>query len=118
MVEKTLSEQVQGIWKIAKKYCSLQFNYAKLTFAEKLVVLLSGIAIAAICFMLASFMILLLSFALVDMLKTVVSPIWAYIIVSAIFVLMIAIIIIFRRSLIVNPISRFISKLFFNERLK
>ena len=117
MNEKTLTEQIQNIWKVAKRYGCLQFDYAKLTFAEKLVILFSGIAVAAVCFILASFLVLLLSFALIDVLKEVMSSFWAYLIVSAIFVLMIGATILFRRQLIVNPISRFITKLFFDKKL-
>lgn len=117
MNEKTLTEQIQSIWKLAKRYGCMQFDYAKLTFAEKLVILLSGIAVAAVCFILASFLVLLLSFALIDVLKEEMSSFWAYLIVSGVFILMIVATIIFRRQLIVNPISRFITKLFFDKKL-
>lgn len=117
MSDKNLSQQIQSIWKLAKRYCLLQINYAKLTFAEKLAVLLGGIAVAAVCLVLASILVMLLSFAAIDALQSVMSPCWAYLTVSAVFIFIILIVIIFRKTLIVNPIAKFISKLFFDKEL-
>jgi hypothetical protein len=54
---------------------------------------------------------------LVDALKESMSPVGAYSVVAAIFVVLTVVVYLCRKALIINPIARFVSKLFFDKKL-
>ena len=82
--------QLNTFWEELKSTLKLNVDYAKLTAAEKMTMLLTSIA-------------------------TGVGIIWAYFIMCAFYVLILAAILAFRKQLIINPIARFVSRLFFNS---
>lgn len=114
---ENFNSQIKNLWKTGRRYISLQIDYGKLTLAEKLTMLFSGLLIVLVCVILGAFAVGFLAFALVDVLQSVMSVPAAYIVVAFVFMLLIAIVIAARRTLIVNPIARFISKLFFDKKL-
>lgn len=96
-----------------KDYVSLEVNYAKLLLVEKLSELFSMIAIVAIVAVMCAGVIFYASFALVSYLSEILcSDVLAYLSVSMIIVLVLILLLVMRKRLIVNPIARFLSKLF------
>lgn len=116
-MNENLSQQIQSMLRLGKRYVSLQVDYGKLTLAEKLTILLSGILLVMICLTLCAFAIGFMAFALVDALKASMTAVGAYCIVASIFVVLVLVIYAMRKTLIVNPIARFVSKLFFDKKL-
>lgn len=104
--------KVMSLWTLIKKHLRLELDYAKLTISEKLTIFLSAVSIALIIIIIGSIILLMLAFALVDYLKTVTSPVYAYLIVASIIAIALLVLIIGRKSLIINPISKFVTKLF------
>ena len=102
----------KSLFNQAKVFISSKFDYSKLTLAEKLSIILVQIAIFAL---LIGFSILMfLSFALVNTLsKATDSPALSYLIVAGIWALICLLIFTFKTVLIVNPITRFVTKLMF-----
>lgn len=94
------------------RYLNLQLDYARLTVAEKLSVLLSTIAFMSLAVIIGMATLFFISIGVGHMLAMTVSPIWAYLLVSAFYLLLFVILIIFRKQIIVNPVSRMISRLF------
>ena len=117
IMNENLSQQIQSLIRQGKRYLTLQINYGKLTLAEKLTILLSGVLLVMICLTLSAFAIGFLAFALVDALKESMSSVGAYSVVAAIFVVLTVVVYFCRKALIINPIARFISKLFFDKKL-
>lgn len=108
------SNHYQVLWSELKETFKLNVDYARLTMAEKLTVLLTTITFVSIAFVLVGIIVFFLSLAIVRCIAVGVGMIWAYIIVSAFYLLMLAFLLAFRKQLIINPISRFVSRLFFN----
>lgn len=99
------------LWREIKEYFELNVEYAKLTAAEKLAVLMTAAAIAAISGVMALIVLFFISIAAVHWLSLCMSLALAYTIMAAFNLLILALILLFREKLIVDPISKFISRL-------
>ena len=106
----------EELWAELKKYLTLQIDYAKLTTVEKLVVLLSAIAMVAVMLILGACVLFYLSFAVVFMLSDAIGSTWgAYLIVSGIFLVLMLVVYALRQKLILDPVSRFLTRLFLHH---
>lgn len=94
-----------------KRLVKLYVESARLNVVEKLTRFLTGVAIALICTLFVIICLAFVSFGIVVELKTVVPSYAAYLIVGGFYLLLIAGLIIFKRTLLLNPIARFLSKL-------
>ena len=107
----------EELWAELKKYLTLQIDYAKLTTVEKLVVLLSAIAMVAVMLILGACVLFYLSFAVVFMLSDTIGSTWgAYLIVSGIFLVLMLVVYALRQKLILDPVSRFLTRLFLHHK--
>ena len=107
----------EDLWAELKKYLTLQIDYAKLTAVEKLVVLLSAIAMVAVMLILGACVLFYLSFAVVFMLSDAIGSTWgAYLIVSGIFLVLMLVVYALRQKLILDPVSRFLTRLFLHHK--
>ena len=107
----------EELWAELKKYLTLQIDYAKLTTVEKLVVLLSAIAMVAVMLILGACVLFYLSFAVVFMLSDAIGSTWgAYLIVSGIFLVLMLVVFALRQKLILDPVSRFLTRLFLHHK--
>ena len=107
----------EELWAEMKKYLTLQIDYAKLTAVEKLVVLLSAIAMVAVMLILGACVLFYLSFAVVFMLSDAIGSTWgAYLIVSGIFMVLMLVVYAMRQKLILDPVSRFLTRLFLHHK--
>ncbi|MEZ3518768.1 MAG: phage holin family protein [Muribaculaceae bacterium] len=110
-MKDNITDQLKGVVDSTRRWISLEIEYAKLTATEKITILLSTLILGAVCMLLGMVILILFSFSLVDLFKTFLHPVLAYLCVGGILALLIALIIILRRPLLENPISRLISKL-------
>ena len=107
----------EELWAELKRYLTLQIDYAKLTTVEKLVVLLSAIAMVAVMLILGACVLFYLSFAVVFMLSDAIGSTWgAYLIVSGIFLVLMLVVYALRQKLILDPVSRFLTRLFLHHK--
>jgi len=100
---------------LGKKYVRLQIDVAKLTTVEKLTMLLGGITLGLVAVLCMGFVLLLLAFAAADLLKNIMSAALAYLATAGIVVAVMMLIFALRKQIIINPIARMVSKLFFQE---
>ena len=106
----------KSLFNQAKVFISSKYDYSKLTIAEKLSILLVQIAIFAIALLIGFSILMFLSFALMNTLSEATdSPALSYLIVAGIWALICLLIFTFKTVLIVNPITRFVTKLMFNN---
>lgn len=110
-MKENITDQLKSIYENGINWIKLEVEYAKLTAAEKITVLLSTLILGAICFLLGMVILILLAFALVDVFKGFLSPALSCLSVSGIMLVLILIIFLLRRPLLENPLSRLISKL-------
>ena len=106
---------IQSLWTEAKTYLELQKEYLKLDSAEKLSVLLSAVAIVAVCLILALAALFFFVIAFALWLAKMVGAAWSFTIVGGVMLIIIIIILLLRKRWIVQPIARFVAKLFISE---
>lgn len=107
------------LWGECKKYITLQIDYLKLTTVEKLTVLLSAMTFVGIIIVLSACVLFFLSAAFVSWLDTVINCTWlANVIVGAIILILMIIVLSFKKRLIINPVTKFVTKLFLNPPKK
>lgn len=112
-----LSHQIKELWKLGLRYVNLQIDYAKLTALEKATILLSGIVLTLIGIFVFGFMLFFVAIAVADFFKEVMEPPYAHLCVAGIYLILFIFIYIFKKPLIVNPISRYISKIVFSKEV-
>lgn len=96
----------------AKEWGKLYLENLKLLSIEKTTVLLSHGAMAALLLLLGVCAFFFISIALVLLLAQVLPEMWCFLIMGGVYLLIAAIAMIFRRSLFIDPIARFLSRLF------
>ena len=106
---------LQSLWTEAKSYLELQKEYVKLDTAEKLSVLLSAVATAAVCLFLALSALVFLVIAIALWLAKVVGGAWSFTIMSGVLIVAIVVILLARKRWIVQPVTRFVAALFVSE---
>lgn len=98
-----------------KRYFSFEWDYTKLTAVEKLAVLLSSIAFVTLVGLFAVFILFYVISVLVDVLTIWTGASWiADMIVALLLALVLWAIVSMKKQLIINPITRFVTKLFLN----
>lgn len=107
-----IQETLKSLVGSAKNYVALQLENAKLTAAEKLSILFSTVALFAIAFFIGLAALVFLTIGLASMLESLIAPFWIYLIVGAFFILLIILLFAFKQPLIIDPVARFLSRLF------
>ena len=106
-------ENLQQLFVEFKKYLKLQKEYTKLEITEKLSILLSALVLLSVVGMVALFY---LSFALAYILDPLVGGLMvSFSIIAAFHLLLVLLVITFRKKLIINPMVNFIAGLFFEN---
>ena len=107
-----IDNEYKQLWQQVKNHISLQLQYSKLTLAEKLTLLASRLILVMVAIMLGASVMLILSGALIVALAAVVEETWiACLIVAAIYLVLLLLVFAYRHSLIIDPVTRFITKL-------
>lgn len=101
-----------------KNWLSVEVEYLKLTAAEKLSVLLSSLVLVIALFILGMVALIVLAFALVDLFSLFMPHALACVSTSGILLLILGLLYLLRNPLVVNPITRLITKLFLSPRKK
>lgn len=99
-----------------KKYLNLQKEYAKLEITEKLTTLLSALVLLLVVVIFGMVALFYLSFALAYVLGPHVGGLMvSFSIIACFHILLIILVIVFRKKLIINPMVNFIAGLFFDN---
>lgn len=110
-MKEKFSDSLHSIFQNGKRWIELEIEYAKLTAAEKVTVLLTTLIFGAVCLLLGMVILILLSFALVSVFESFLSTALAFVCVAGILIVLVALLFFLRKPLLENPISRLISKL-------
>lgn len=109
MAENT--SQLNSIWTEIKETVKLNIDYAKLTAAEKVTVLLSTMAFVVLAFVIVSIVVFFVSLGIVVLIASSTGMFIAAMIMAAIYVILLVLAFILRKQFIINPIARFVSHL-------
>lgn len=110
-----ISDNMRRIGSIVRRYLNLQIDYARLTAIEKATVLLSTVAFFALALVIGLLTLVFLSIGVGHWLAATVAPHLAYLFVSAFYLVVLVLFIVFRKQLIFDPAARFISRLFLKD---
>ncbi len=112
-------ENFQQLFFEFKKYLELQKEYTKLELTEKLTILFSTLIMVLILIILGMVALFYLFFTLAYILEPFVGGLMAsFAIIAGINVVLIAIIVIFRKRLIISPLVNFLANLFLTDSNK
>lgn len=98
-----------------KKLITLEIDFVKLSLAEKLIILLSVLTVSIVALIIVMCAMLFISIGVVKMLSIIVPDCWGYIIIGGFYILLLIMLLSLKRIMIVNPISRLITKLILNK---
>lgn len=110
-----LTDEIKDLFSQGKDWVKLEVEYAKLTVAEKFTILTSAMIIGAVCLLMGMVVLILLAFALVEVFKMLMAPGLAYLSVAGVICIMILLLYLLRKPILLNPIARFITRLFINK---
>ena len=109
-------ENFQQLYDDVKKYIQLQTEYVKVEFVEKLTILISALLIIFLVIILLMGALFYLFFSVAYLLEPFVgSMTMSFFIISAFYFLLTGLLFVFRKRLIINPLVRFLSRLFLNK---
>lgn len=98
-----------------KEHAKLEIEYSKLTLAEKMSILLSRAIIVAILIIFGAGVTLLLLWAFAKWMIAVTASLWLGVLITIAVVLLLALLVFgYRKQLIINPVTRFVTKLLLN----
>ena len=111
MKDKEFNSSYLGIFQAMKRVLKLYIIRMRLNVAERVSLLFAGLTIAVTVFGLSVFAIIFATLSLSALMTSLFHPALGYLIVAGINVLIIALVILFRRQLFVNPITRFVTSI-------
>lgn len=101
-----------------KEWLTVELEYMKLTAAEKVSILLSTLILVIVLFIVFMVVLIVFAFALVDLFCLMMPHALACVTVGGILLLLIGLLYLLRNSLVVNPITKLITKLFLTPKKK
>lgn len=118
-MENNNEMSISKLWKDFRKFLELELDYVKLTATEKLTIILSSIAVVSLIIILGGLVLFYLSFALTYLLGS-----WfgnmaiSFLVIGGLLLILLCILYVMRKRLILDPIAKFISKLFLDPPKK
>ncbi len=95
-----------------KEHAKLEIEYSKLTLTEKMSILLSRAIIVAILIIFVAGVMLLLLWAFANWMIAVTGSLWLGVLIAIAVLAVIALLVYgYRKQLIINPVTRFVTKL-------
>lgn len=108
---ETNKETAQSLWIRIKEVLTLKYEYARLTLAEKLTMLLTMLVVGFATLLLLMITLFFMSVALAEWMALSIGMGWSCLIVAGIYLVLVGVLVMFRKQLVADPLSRFITKL-------
>ena len=105
-----LTDELKDLVSQSVNWAKLEIEYLKLTAAEKIIILVSMMVIGIVVLLLLLPAILMFLFALAQVFIGFMPVALAYVCVGGIVVLLLGILVLFRKQMVINPVAKFISK--------
>ena len=110
MTDKEESSYMR-LWRLVSRFLALKTEDVKLTLSEKLTILISTLAVAALLGLLGGIALMLLTFSAANWIAESFGMKWAWLILAGGYLLVLLVVVIFRKPLVINPVSRFVTRL-------
>ena len=105
-----ITDEIKGMLSEGINWAKLEIEYIKLTAAEKVIILLSMMVIGALFILLLLPVILMFLFALAQVFIDIMPTALAYVTVGGIVLILLGLLLLFKKKLVINPVAKFISK--------
>ena len=105
-----ITDEIKEILSQGVNWAKLEIEYLKLSAAEKIIILVSVMVIGVVVLLLLLPAILMFLFALAQVFIGFMPVAVAYVCVGGIVLLLLGILVIFRKQVVINPVAKFISK--------
>ena len=115
-MDRKVNEEIKAVGHDLKEWLTLELEYMKLTAAEKVSVLVSTLILVIVLFIVFMVVLIVFAFALVDLFNLFMPHALACVTVGGILLLLIGALYLLRNALVVNPITRLITKLFLTPK--
>ena len=110
-----MDEKYKQIIDSLKQSAKVELEYSKLTLSEKLSILLSRGIIVLIIIIFAACALFLLEWGLTHWLIQLTDSLWIGVLVSlAVLMVILVVLFCYRKQLVINPVTRFVTKLLLN----
>ncbi len=111
-----LIEEIRSIIDQSKTWLRLELEYAKLTIAEKLTLLMSTLILGFVCLLLGVVVLIMLAFSLAEAFRLIMNPALAYLSTAGAICVLLELLYLLRKPLLLNPIARLITRVFFDRK--
>lgn len=108
---QTTSDEVKSSAAILIRYLRLLVEDMRLTAAEKLTVLFATVAFYSLLLIVGIVALVFISIGIGHWLAATVAPMLAYIYIAAFYLVLLILLVVFKRQLLIDPICRFITRL-------
>ena len=115
-MKEKVGDEVKSIVREVKELLSVELEYMKLTAAEKVSILVSTLILVIVLFIIFMVVLIVFAFALVDLFNLIMPHALACVTGGGILLLLIGLLYLMRTPLVVNPITRLITKLFLTPK--
>ena len=115
-MKSKLTDELKELLAQSINWAKLEVEYLKLTAAEKLIILVSMLVIGGMVMILLLPAILMFLFALAQVFIGFMPVAVAYVCVGGIVIICLGILVVFRKSLVINPVAKFISKVLLDNQ--
>lgn len=105
-----ITDDIKEMFSQSINWAKLEIEYLKLTAIEKLIIIVSMMVIGIVVLLLLLPAILMFLFALAQVFIDFMPVAVAYVCIGGIVLLLLGILVIFRKALVINPVAKFISK--------
>ena len=105
-----ITDEIKEILSSGINWAKLEIEYLKLTAAEKIIILVSMMVIGAVVLLLLLPAMLMFMFALAQVFVDIMPKAVAYVCVGGIVLILLGLLVLFRKQLVINPVAKFISK--------
>lgn len=114
-MKTNLIDQIRSLFDQSKTWIQLEVEYLKLTTAEKVTMLMGTLIIGFVGLLLGMVVLIMLALGLAEVFKMMMNPGLAYLATAGAICVLLGIFILLRRPLLMNPIARLITKIFFDK---
>ena len=105
-----ITDEIRDMLSQSINWAKLEIEYIKLTAAEKIIILVSMMVIGAVVLLLLLPVMLMFLFALAQVFIDIMPKALAYVTVGGIVLVLLGVLVLFRKQLVINPVAKFISK--------
>ena len=105
-----ITDEIKELLSQSVNWAKLEIEYLKLTAVEKIIIIVSMMVIGIVVLLLLLPAVLMFLFALAQVFIGFMPVAVAYVCIGAIVLLLLGMLVIFRKQLVINPVAKFISK--------